>query len=126
MLISFLTGATMSFAQEQSQTTTALLKAGDMIKAEMTMYKVVSASQKSAVLELIPEEGVEVQAPAYYIDVCGQRIFADKKDVMALKNVDKSALFAFMREQKTKWDEPSSLQVLGDFLYGALAPAKTE
>ncbi len=89
------------------------MKAGDSLKMGETAYEVVSTSDSTAVLHLPDaEEG----KTAYFLYVGGNLIPADKKDLMNLKDIDKSALFAFLRDNRTKWEEPQSLQALADFL----------
>lgn len=97
------------------------VKAGDALKVGEAAYEVVSTSESTAVLFLPAEESsAEEGQPAgtYYLYVKGNLIPADKKDLMNLKDIDKSALFSFLRDNRTKWDELESLQALADFLAG--------
>ena len=95
------------------------IKAGDALKFGEAAYEVVSTSDSTAVLHVpdavVDEEGKPVET-AYFLFVNGKLIPADKKDLMNLKDIDKSALFSFLRDNRTKWDEPESLQALADFL----------
>lgn len=54
-----------------------------------------------------------------YIFVKGQKIFCTKKDVLAL-SVDRDAVKSFLKANKIKFNDPQSVLILGDFLYGLL------
>lgn len=54
-----------------------------------------------------------------YIFVKGQKIFCSKKDVLAL-SVDRDAVKSFLKANKIKFNDPQSVLILGDFLYGLL------
>ncbi len=47
-------------------------------------------------------------------------VFATKKDVLAIGGVDKGAVNAFLKENKTKWKDPQSLIKLVDFISSEL------
>ena len=97
------------------------IKAGAALKLGEAAYEVVSTSDATAVLHL-PEVAKDADGnpvgPSYFLFVGGKLIPADKKELMNLKDIDKSALFAFMRDNRTKWEDPESLQALADFLAG--------
>lgn len=52
-----------------------------------------------------------------YIVVNGKKIFAAKKDVLAFAGDSKKDVEAFIKANKIKWKDNSSLLLIGDYLY---------
>lgn len=51
-----------------------------------------------------------------YLVVPGYKIYAAKKDVSELPNLDKKELNAFLKENQVKWKDPQSLLPLVDYI----------
>ena len=55
-----------------------------------------------------------------YLVFPGMVVYAAKKDVMEIDGIDRKAVSAFIKENKIRWKDPQSLQVLMDYLSSIL------
>lgn len=55
-----------------------------------------------------------------YLVFPGMVVYAAKKDVLEIDGIDRKAVSAFIKENKIRWKDPQSLQVLMDYLSSIL------